>query len=697
MNPEKYNKLLYKQIQKYFGNHSILSPELDGFLNIISETYDHFEKDRKMRERSIDVISNEMIDLNTQLKNEAEKLKIAYDQIKSLNTENEEKLRLINKNSPDIILTVKFDGSISYINKPIKGKHPSELVGTDFSHLLTQKLTNEFSFKFQEALNSKPQNFEISTDIFEAENNFYNVRINNFISEKNDLSNLIIFSNINASKQAEFIARENQNLINEIYNVLVDAILIIDENGFIKKWDQKCEKLFGWKEDEVIDTLLNDSIIRHVYRQMHVKGMDKFLQIENHNSYGNTMDLKAIHKNGKKFDISLSMAVSTISGQKHFIGFIRDVSERKKIEAELLDQKEFIDEILNNIPADIAVFDKNHNYLFINKTGIKDEALRKWMINKNDFDYCKRKKISEDSAIERRNLFTRALNQKNEVEWIDEYNVLSPKKQYVLRKFHPVIEKEEIKFIVGYGVDITELKVKEEDLNKTLFILNNKLNDLMQFNYIVSHNLRAPIANILALCDLMTLEEVPEAEKIKAIELIKESTNKIDDLIFDLNSILENRLSLNVSKEKINIESLLNNTKSLLENPLVKSNSLITIKVEKDARELNGIKTYFESIFYNIISNAIKYKSTFRNLELQIQVKKIDKNIVIMFMDNGRGIDLSTHKENIFGLYKRFHFDVEGKGLGLHMTKNQIEAMDGTIEIESEIEKGTTFILKFPI
>ena len=68
-----------------------------------------------------------------------------------------------------------------------------------------------------------------------------------------------------------------------------------------------------------------------------------------------------------------------------------------------------------------------------------------------------------------------------------------------------------------------------------------------------------------------------------------------------------------------------------------------------------------------------------------------------MFMDNGRGIDLSTHKENIFGLYKRFHFDVEGKGLGLHMTKNQIEAMDGTIEIESEIEKGTTFILKFPI
>jgi len=118
MNPEKYNKLLYKQIQKYFGNHSILSPELDGFLNIISETYDHFEKDRKMRERSIDVISNEMIDLNTQLKNEAEKLKIAYNQIKSLNTENEEKLRLINKNSPDIILTVKFDEAFPISTNP---------------------------------------------------------------------------------------------------------------------------------------------------------------------------------------------------------------------------------------------------------------------------------------------------------------------------------------------------------------------------------------------------------------------------------------------------------------------------------------------------------------------------------------------------------------------------------------------------
>ena len=94
-----------------------------------------------------------------------------------------------------------------------------------------------------------------------------------------------------------------------------------------------------------------------------------------------------------------------------------------------------------------------------------------------------------------------------------------------------------------------------------------------------------------------------------------------------------------------------------------------------------------------MISNAIKYRSGKRNLIIKISAKKIDDKIIIRISDNGMGFDLKTNGAYVFGLYKRFNFEIEGKGLGLHMTKNQVEALGGSIKIESELDKGATFII----
>ena len=94
-----------------------------------------------------------------------------------------------------------------------------------------------------------------------------------------------------------------------------------------------------------------------------------------------------------------------------------------------------------------------------------------------------------------------------------------------------------------------------------------------------------------------------------------------------------------------------------------------------------------------MISNAIKYKSSKRNLIIKISAKKSDDKIIVKISDNGIGLDLKANGAYVFGLYKRFNFEIEGKGLGLHMTKNQVEALGGSIKIESELDKGTTFII----
>lgn len=250
---------------------------------------------------------------------------------------------------------------------------------------------------------------------------------------------------------------------------------------------------------------------------------------------------------------------------------------------------------------------------------------------------------------------------------------------------------------IGIGQDITLMKKAEAQLLKTVNELSDRYNELMQFNYIVSHNLRGPIANILGLANILNMPDTSEEEKPKIFEFIKSAAIKMDTLVKDLGSILSNRSPLNAKKETVSIAGLIQGISSTLENQIFDANAVIKTEIAEEAKEVFSIRSYMESIFYNLISNAIKYKSKQRPLQISISTKKADGNIVISVSDNGRGIDMTRHGENIFGLYKRFHLDIEGKGLGLHMTKTQVEALGGRITVDSIHNEGTTFKITIPV
>jgi len=138
-------------------------------------------------------------------------------------------------------------------------------------------------------------------------------------------------------------------------------------------------------------------------------------------------------------------------------GIILDITTRKEVEFEIKKKREFNDSVLSNIPADVVVFDENHNYMFINSKGIANEELRNWMIGKNDFDYCHYKGIDTHLAQERRNYFNKAKETKQQVDWIDEIN-RNGDKVYVLRRFYPFYVEDKFVYMIGYGVDISELR-----------------------------------------------------------------------------------------------------------------------------------------------------------------------------------------------------------------------------------------------
>jgi len=121
----------------------------------------------------------------------------------------------------------------------------------------------------------------------------------------------------------------------------------------------------------------------------------------------------------------------------------------------------------------------------------------------------------------------------------------------------------------------------------------------------------------------------------------------------------------------------------------------INIEAASDA-EVTAIPAYVESIFHNLLSNAIKYHSPNRVPRIRIKVSATKEYRVISFEDNGRGLDLEKHGGSLFGMYNTFHGNEDARGIGLFITKNQIEAMGGTIEVESEPDKGSVFRVYLP-
>jgi signal transduction histidine kinase len=202
---------------------------------------------------------------------------------------------------------------------------------------------------------------------------------------------------------------------------------------------------------------------------------------------------------------------------------------------------------------------------------------------------------------------------------------------------------------------------------------------------------------MLGLANLMNMPKLDMEEKLKIMEQVMISVGKMDDLLKDLNIILYSQSALNKNKEKINIEQVINSILDILNQQIIEAKAEIITQISDDSQEVYTIKAYMESILYNLINNAIKFKSSQRPLQLKITSERTMDQLFIMVADNGIGIDLVAHGKNIFGLYKRFHLASEGKGLGLHMTKIQVEALGGKIKVESEIGLGTTFTITLPI
>jgi len=255
----------------------------------------------------------------------------------------------------------------------------------------------------------------------------------------------------------------------------------------------------------------------------------------------------------------------------------------------------------------------------------------------------------------------------------------------------PVISNGKTIGICITGHDITKRKLIEMERESIIQDLMQRNRDLEQFSYIVSHNIRGPLSTILGLKTFLEISS-NESDLQYALEGIWSSAEKLDMVIKDVNEILQIRRELGENKVIIDLYDLINEIKGGISLLLEESKAEIECDFSK-VREISTIKSYIYNICYNLVTNAIKFSKKDIPPRLNISSEVQNGFVIVSFKDNGIGIDLVKNKDKIFMLYKRFHLAVEGKGLGLFMVKTQVEVLNGRIEVESELGKGSTFRL----
>ena len=457
------------------------------------------------------------------------------------------------------VLVFDANGRLQFTNK--KAKNLFEIADANQKRIEVWELFDYFisKDKWKENINLLSLH-KIIKFTFNKNNKFYRAEIRKKIHESRSLF-LLIYTDISKKVSDNKIIKAQHNEIDFLHKNFPAAFFQLnvtpDKQSYFEYVSESFQEIFGFE-------LLTHQSKWDTKLVLHPEDFDSFVEAKN----------KAIafvqeFKFTGRFELSSgeiiwfdANAIPIIKDDEiTFNGIIQNITERKKEEAEISRKRIFNDSVLYNIPADIAYFDKDHNYLFINPKGISDTTTRNWLIGKNDFDYCEMRGIDTSLAIIRRGYFDQAKETKKQVDWIDEIN-RDGKKISVLRRFYPIYMEGEFTNMIGYGIDISELK----NLQKTLDHTQHQ-NELI---------LKSALDGVVMIDNNWTITHWnPEAENIfgwKASEVMGHNLSliifpKIEDVNYDIRDYFKKN------------RGALENKKTFEFNAVTKKNKQITIEL----------------------------------------------------------------------------------------------------------------------
>lgn len=511
-----------------------------------------------------------------------------------------------------------------------------------------------------------------------------------YILSKNDNRNIAIFEKLKNTNDEIKESNEKYDIVAKATSDTIWDWKIQEDN---LSWNKGIESIFGYKEDQVGDnsTWWFDKIHPEDSIKMSIK---LYSFIEQKTEKWQDQYRFRCADNSYKYVLDRGFLLKDEEGKAiRMIGAIQDITKQKEEEQRL----KLLETVITQSKDSIIITEANSNnngipkIIYVNPafsimTGYTSEEI----IGKipNFFNGINSDKQEYKKLIN-------ALKNKEEC-LIETISYKKNKEEYWIRfSMIPIYNSEnDLSHWISIQRDVSIEKKQEKEKEQLIRELTQNNKDLKQFSYITSHNLRAPLSNLTGLLNL--IEDIPiENQELKEIlNGFNKSTHLLNETIDDLVKVIIIKDNPSIQKEAVLLKEIFENVFNQLSFQIELYKPIIKLNFEK-VSVLNTNKAYIESIMLNLMTNSIKYKSENRKLKITINANEVDDIVYLKFQDNGIGIDLERNRDKIFGLYQRFHNYPDSKGLGLYLVKSQVETMGGTISIESEVNKGTTFTLTF--
>ncbi len=408
------------------------------------------------------------------------------------------------------------------------------------------------------------------------------------------------------------------------------------------------------------------------------------------------IEKRYIHKNGWVVWVLLAVSLvrDTDGNPLHFISQIEDISDRKRTEAALKESEQRWLFALEGSGDGVWDWDVSTNKLFYSAQWKSMLGYEEHEVG-TTFDEWE-KRVHPDDIEKCLEDLSRHFNKETSY-YVNEHRLLCKDGTYkwILDRGKVIEWGDDGKpaRVIGTHSDIALQNEKENVVQQSLAIISEQNARLMNFAHIVSHNLRSHSGNFQLLMNLLeNADDDDEYEQM--LNLLKENAQSLDEAIRHLNEVVQIQTNTNITRQELSLRSFINKTVDTLAGEITKYN----VKVINDVAEHDKVfynPAYLESVLLNFMSNGIKYRHPERVPEIELTTEKNEGKLYLSIKDNGIGINLEKYGKKLFGLYKTFHGNSDARGVGLFITKNQIDAMGGSVDVKSEPNSGTTFKIYF--
>lgn len=672
---DDFNRLLKRQIKIHFGDGNNIPQNILKFIADVNATYKDYDRNLDHLEHVLNLSSDELIKVNDELKllntKNEQIIELKGSKLKkaTYNLQNAEKIAGLGNFSWDVS-TNKIELSQQMIEMCQIGSFDSNFNLTNFIDVFenSEEINSAIQYAIKEHKKFTLNNVRIKN------NERYFIMEGDILQENltdSDYLFLGVLQDVTLSKLREIELNDTLDAL-ENYKKAIDYSAIVsksDQEGIITYVNDKFKEISGYSTDELVGA-------KHNIVNSHYHNKDFFNRMWKTINNGEVW--KDIIRNQKK-DGTYYWVDSTIvpfikNGViQEFISIRFDITEKMMIHQKVEDQKNFYISILNNIPVDIAVFNKDHQYLFVNPIAVKNEEIREFLIGKDDFDYCKHYSKDISIAQNRRDIFLDVLNKDTKVEFVDKSITAEGKTVYRLRRYSPIYNhSNEFLFMIGFGIDITEKMEQEIRLEQSLEEKQSLLGE-------IHHRVKNNLALVSGLIELQAAKIVNNEMKSHLSEI----QNRISAM-----SLIHEKLYKSSNFSKIDLKDYLHDLIVSLSSFFNKGGN-INVKFDLQQIFVSNKKAIPIALLVNeLITNAFKYafKDTLTGT-IDVKLKCIENQVELSISDSGNGIDkdFNISKSSSLGFKLITIFTKQLKG-----TLNYFNSPGLTVKITFKNEEEST-------